>query len=51
MGARLDARVRGYRLMVTFPEARSPAKGVGSHLAIAGPALYPYIHKVNFCKK
>jgi hypothetical protein len=43
--------VRGYRLKVTFPGARSWAKGAGSCLAIAGPALYPYIHKVNFSKK
>ena len=40
----------------TFPEAnfgpalaRSWAKGAGSRLG--GPALYPYIHKVNFNMK
>ena len=31
--------------------ARYWAEGAGSCLAIAGPAFYPYIHKVNFSRK
>jgi hypothetical protein len=57
MGESLDAQGWGLQY-VTFPEAnfgpalaRYWAKGAGSRLAMAGPALYPYIHTVNFSRK